>query len=93
MNRMPMLDLLKRTTNNVNQAKLTRKKRLQNLKGIFKLKTMAQQPKTLDLLKQRPNIILIDDVFTTGATAHECATTLKQHPQIEKVIVLTAVRG
>jgi len=76
-----------------NQAKLTRKERLKNLKGIFQLKTQAFSRSISHQLKEKPHIILIDDVFTTGATAHECAKALKQHPEVEKVVVLTAVRG
>jgi len=90
---LPSLDLLKRTRHTVNQAKLTRKERLKNLKGIFQLKTQAFSRSISHQLKEKPHIILIDDVFTTGATAHECAKALKQHPEVEKVVVLTAVRG
>jgi predicted amidophosphoribosyltransferase len=36
-------------------------------------------------------LLLIDDVFTTGATLNECARILKEHGA-EKVTVLTVAR-
>jgi predicted amidophosphoribosyltransferase len=47
---------------------LARDKRLQNQKGAFQV--VAKEP----ILKA----LLIDDVFTTGATLEECAKVLKK---------------
>ncbi|MCL4358463.1 MAG: ComF family protein [Patescibacteria group bacterium] len=55
-----------RIINNQSQASLTGKDREQNVKGIFK--TIEPTPK---------KIILIDDVWTTGATLIEASKTLK----------------
>jgi predicted amidophosphoribosyltransferase len=38
------------------------------------------------------NVILIDDVFTTGATANACARVLKQSGA-QKVVVISVARG
>lgn len=63
-------ELLIRKTYTGTQTKLNRKKRIQNIQGAFEL---APQIK-LDLNKK---YILLDDVFTTGATLNECAKVLK----------------
>ncbi len=52
------------------QVGLKRKERLKNVKGVF-------SPIKKDLSEFK-NVILIDDVFTTGATIKEAATILKQ---------------
>lgn len=50
------------------QVKLSRKDRIHNLKGAFKVKEKE--------CFADKNILLVDDVFTTGATMNECAKTL-----------------
>lgn len=49
---------------------LTRQARLQNLRKAFAIR----QPENL----RGKRILLVDDVFTTGTTLHECAKTLRQ---------------
>ncbi len=51
------------------QSGLKRKERFMNVKGVFKV----QRPGEVE----NRTILLIDDVFTTGATASECAKTLR----------------
>jgi ComF family protein len=63
-------DNLVRTTPSPAQTTLTRKERLKNLRGAF----AARQPDTI----AGKRILLIDDVFTTGATVNECAKTLRK---------------
>ena len=74
---------LKRIRYTESQAGLEREKRLQNLKGAFAIRRMA---------KDRC-VLLIDDVFTTGATASECARILKKDGGARRVAVLTAARA
>ena len=62
--------LLVRTRNDPQQARLGREERMNNLKGAF-----AVPDTEIDKVKGR-NILLIDDVFTTGATAKNCAEAL-----------------
>lgn len=50
------------------QAGLNREKRLRNLRGVFCLK----RPREL----RRCRVLLVDDVFTTGATLRACARVL-----------------
>lgn len=52
------------------QSKLSRAKRLENRKNRFTIDNSAILPHT---------VFLIDDVISTGATAHECARVLRDH--------------
>ncbi len=64
-------DLLKRIKRTVPQVEMKdRKKRLENMKDVFALNnTVAKTPE---------NIILFDDVYTTGATLRSAANILKR---------------
>lgn len=67
------------------QAQLSHKEeRMRNPEGAFMVKVPEQFKGSY--------VILIDDVFTTGATADECARILKQ-AGARKVDVLTLARG
>ena len=84
---LPWQNLLVRARHTDSQTKLGRKKRMSNLEQVFRLSKGAN-------MGSKPlNIILVDDVLTTGSTAHQCAKVLKQLPQVEKVVVLTLLRG
>lgn len=84
---VPLVNALIRKHRTQTQTKLSRKQRLSNLRGAFEIKK-----RSLDQLAGNP-IILIDDVFTTGATAHECSRILKKEAGVDRVAVLTLVRG
>ena len=51
------------------QAKLNKNERLQNVRGAFAWRVKSACPE---------NVILVDDVFTTGATLESCAGALRQ---------------
>jgi predicted amidophosphoribosyltransferase len=38
------------------------------------------------------NVLLIDDVYTTGSTVDECSRILKQHG-VQRIFVVTAATG
>ncbi len=82
-------EVLTRTKHTQRQALLSKKQRLQNLKGAFKMKQKHLRAQST----MNRSIILIDDVYTTGATVHECAKVLKDSGEAEKVVVLTLLRG
>ena len=63
--------LLQRSKNTSPQTSLNRKERKQNIVGAI----TAEQK---DYLKGK-NILLIDDIATTGSTLNECAKVLKSH--------------
>ncbi|HXL99201.1 MAG TPA: ComF family protein, partial [Rhizomicrobium sp.] len=61
------------------------KARRRNVRGAFRI-----APKRADAVRGR-TVLLIDDVFTTGATVSACARTLKR-AGARKVLVLTLAR-
>ncbi len=79
------VDVIGRTVNTIPQADIKeREQRLKNLNGIFAIKNK-------DKLIGR-EVLLIDDVCTTGATLNECARVLKAHGA-SKVVALVVARG
>lgn len=65
------IDIIKRIRNTQSQAKLTGVHRRKNLKEAFK----CFNP---NIIKNK-QVILVDDVFTTGSTLSEVATVLKNN--------------
>jgi len=80
-----LVDGLKRTRATPAQGYLHRKERQKNVKNAF-----AVQNKYQSKLKGK-TILLIDDVYTTGATINECSKELLSH-QVQNVRVLTLSR-
>lgn len=77
-------DKVKRIKYTMPQTELKRDERIKNVDGAF-------------LAKDGPDlegkiILLIDDVFTTGATLHECAKALK-NAGAKKVVAFALARG
>ena len=52
------------------QMELSKEKRRENIKGAF----VCQKP----IVVRGKKILLVDDIFTTGATMEECARVLKE---------------
>ncbi len=76
-------DLLKKEKNNISQTKLNKNERENNVKNVYKLNA----PKEVVNKK----ILLIDDIFTTGATANECSKILNL-AGAKKIDVLTIAK-
>ena len=55
-----------------------------NLKNSFVAKVKAKRPH---------NILLVDDLFSTGESFRECVSTLKQDPNLKKIFVLAMTRA
>ncbi|MFH2011812.1 MAG: ComF family protein [Pseudomonadota bacterium] len=66
------------------QINLSKKEREENVKGVFFLRDKNR-------LKDK-SILLIDDVYTSGATVNECAKVLRK-AEACKVDVLTLARA
>ena len=85
---LPVLDALKRMRRTSTQTALGRRQRLVNLRGAFALTRAGRRG-----LGDKPaGVLLVDDVLTTGATAHECARTLRR-AGVRQVLVLSVMRG
>lgn len=85
---LPVCNALRRDRSTGSQTRLTRSQRLKNLKGAFALTEGGQQ-----LASEHPGgVVLVDDVFTTGATSDECASVLRKGG-VQKVVVVTVMRG
>jgi len=78
--------LLKKIKSTPPQSKLKRHQRIGNIKGSFSIK------KNRASAVQDKDILLVDDLFTTGSTANECSRILKQ-AGAASVKVITLARG
>lgn len=79
---IPLLDLLEKTREGKDQIGLTSRERFKNVKGSFEV--------NLDC--QGKNILLVDDVLTTGATLMEASRVLKA-AGANKVTALVIVKA
>lgn len=68
------------------QTQLGREERLTNVRGAFECTSAA------DSVEKNSRIVLVDDVFTTGATARECCLAL-QSAGFTNLYVLTLAIG
>ncbi len=78
------IKLLRRVTSTKTQTLLTREQRAENMRGAFAVRK--------DVKLNGEKIILVDDVFTTGATTSACAQALRVAGAGE-VCVWTVARG
>lgn len=86
---------IKRTINSTPQADIkNREERLKNLNGVFSVRGgSASGGKILNQNKLvGREILLVDDICTTGATLNECAKILKANG-VSKVVALVIARG
>lgn len=77
----PVVDLLKRDRYTLQQAKLSREERQLNVHHAFFNSNFNANA-----------VLLVDDVFTTGATMQECARVLKSSG-VKSVIGFSVARG
>lgn len=84
MNKELKNNILKKVLNNQPQSLLTANKRKNNVCNAYKIrKADAIRGKT---------ILLIDDIYTTGATVNECSKVLKENGA-KKIIVATVAKA
>ena len=73
-------DILFKIKDNLRQSDLDKQNRLKNVDGVYCVKNNKQ------IIDKK--VILIDDIFTTGATINECAKVLK-NAGAREIIVIT----
>ncbi len=78
-------DVLERVRDTESQTRLTRRKRLRNMKKAFAIRPGID-------LDSRSTYMLVDDVFTTGATLNACATALRRNGA-QRIRVQTLAHG
>ncbi len=76
-------DILIKYKNNSVQSSLNKKQRLKNVQDVFKLKNGK-------VIKEK-NILILDDIYTTGATCNECARILQQ-AEPNKIGIITIAK-
>jgi ComF family protein len=81
---VPVWRCLRRVRDTETQSTLDRRGRHENLRGAFELASGAAV--------REASLLMIDDVFTTGATVDACARVLKAEGA-RRVDVLTVARG
>jgi ComF family protein len=79
---IPIADCLGRIKNTTTQVRMSQQERKENIKGAFALK------KTVPV----PQVILVDDIVTSGATLAEAAKVLKK-AGVKKVWGFTLAHG
>lgn len=77
-------NVLIKSKNTKSQTELSEKERRENVKDSFKLKN-------LEIIKDKV-VLLIDDVYTTGATTEECKKILLKNGA-KKVIIITIAKS
>lgn len=74
---------LEKYKNTTEQSKLTKKERIENAKNVYKVNDIQKI--------YNKNIILIDDIYTTGSTANSVARVLKQNGA-KNIIIITIAK-
>jgi ComF family protein len=82
--KVPSKTVVRRIKSTVPQAGLTMAQRRDNLSGAFQVRDRSAV--------EGKNVLLVDDVLTTGATVNACAGVLKR-AGASRVTVLTVARA
>ena len=89
---LELMDILKRTRHTKKQAQLDRSERLRNPSGAFAVKT-SRLTKRFKRCEEELNVLLIDDVMTTGSTVSECAAALREALEPSWIAAISVLRG
>lgn len=76
-------DVLIKTKNNIPQNKLNKEQRTKNIQNVYEIQN---QEKIFN-----KNIIIFDDIYTTGSTVNECARILRK-ADCKNILVFTIAK-
>lgn len=76
-----MAEIIKRRYYTITQTKLSYEERKKNLDGVFEVDK--------NFYGKEMNVLLVDDVLTTGSTIYRCAELLKQSKTAENIDIAT----
>lgn len=85
MYRLEYMNIINKNINSVPQSTLNKLERAINSQNIFELKNVNKQK------IQQKRVLIFDDIYTTGATANECAKIIKVL-QPSKIGILTIAK-
>ncbi len=80
---IPVMNLLQRHRATTPQVKLNSQDRITNVVGAFRGRPVAKMPR---------EVILVDDVITTGSTIKECAAVLRA-AGVQKISAVALAKG
>lgn len=83
----PVMELLEKKRLTTPQSRLKKRERLNNLEGSFRFRAGNNQ----GILAHQP-VLIVDDIYTTGSTARECARALRENG-IPNTYVLVLARA
>lgn len=83
---IPHINALRRIKNTDKQSAQTKHNRNINLKNAF----IINPTKNIDKIK-KSSVLVVDDIYTTGSTANECAKVLLNF-SVDKVSIITIAR-
>lgn len=78
-----LMNCLYKTRNIIEQSKLNKEQRDENIKGAYELRNMQ--------IISNKKVLLIDDVYTTGNTVNECSRMLRQG-NVDKIGILVLAK-
>ncbi|MFR2450862.1 MAG: ComF family protein [Clostridia bacterium] len=85
INELEYEDILIKKKNTIAQSTLNKEERLKNAIDMYKIKENKQ-----DIIYNK-NVLIFDDIYTTGATANECAKAIREADP-SKVGILTIAK-
>lgn len=84
-------NILIKKNNTKPQSSLNKIQRAENAKNVYKLRKNKRMILEYEKIKNK-NILIFDDIYTTGATANECAKVINEELAPNKIGILTMAK-